>query len=219
MPYVNIHTHNLLPEGDVISVVNIFPWEEDVPEATDKMVFSMGLHPWFIEETDVEESLAKIERFLAERKLFGVGEAGLDAVNGPERYVQIEVFKRQIDMSERYGRPLIIHCVKEYNEILALRRSTGAVQPWILHGFGSSSQMMKQLTNVGIFISLGAGLLKSQKLQQVFSEVPDEMLFFENDVSEIDIKEIYKKAAELKGQSAEILKDIVYGNFKKIVKE
>ena len=216
MPYVNIHTHNLLPEGDVISVVNIFPWEEDVPEATDKMVFSMGLHPWFIEETDVEESLAKIERFLAERKLFGVGEAGLDAVNGPERDVQIDVFKRQVDLSERYGRPLIIHCVKEYNEMLALRRSTGAKQTWILHGFGSSPQMMEQLTGAGIFLSFGAGLLKSQKLQQVCSEVPDEMLFFENDVSETDIKEIYKKAAELREQSTEILKDIVFDNFKRI---
>jgi len=156
--------------------------------------------------------------WLEKGKLFGVGEAGLDAVRGAKPEVQKDVFVKHINLSEEYERPLVIHCVKAYNEILSLRKSSRASQPWILHGFNNSFQMMKQMTDAGIFISLGADLLKSKKLQQVCREVPAGMLFFENDVSGTDIKTTYRKAAVVRDMSIEELKDLVYEDFIKIKK-
>jgi len=218
MPYVNIHTHEPALQEDTISVVNVFPWDAGEPEPSGNLFFTAGIHPWFIEGVDVDENIKKIVMWLEKGKLFGVGEAGLDAVRGAKPEVQEEVFVKHINLSEEYERPLVIHCVKAYNEILSLRKSCGASQPWLLHGFNSSPQMMKQMTDAGIFISLGAGLLKNKKLQQVCREVPAGMLFFENDVSGTDIKTIYRKAAVVINVNIEELKDLVYKNFIKIKK-
>jgi TatD DNase family protein len=78
--------------------------------------------------------------------------------------------------------------------------------------------MMRQMTESGIFISLGSALLKNKKLWNVCNEVPDNFLFLETDVSDADIKDIYAKAAELRGIGTEELKQIIFKNYNSIFK-
>ena len=216
MPYIDIHTHNSNPQKDVLKVVNIFPVDDVDLILQEGMLYSAGIHPWYIDEVDVEESLKKIREWLEAGKIAAIGETGIDALRGPEMQIQEKVFLRQVDVSEEFEVPLIIHCVKAYNEILVLRKQTKAKQPWILHGFNSSVQMMRQMTEAGIYISLGPALLKSKKLQDVCREVPDGMLFFETDVSDVQIKDIYTKAAEIRGIKIEELERNIFNNFKRV---
>ena len=216
MPYIDIHTHNSNPQKDVLKVVNIFPWDNVDLVLQEGILYSAGIHPWYIDEVDVEESLKRIREWLEAGKITAIGETGIDALRGSGIQVQKDVFLRQVDVSEKFEVPLVIHCVKAYNEILVLRKQTKAKQPWILHGFNSSVQMMRQMTEAGIYISLGPALLKSKKLQDVCCEVPDEILFFETDVTDVHIKDIYTKAAEIRGIKTEELERNIFNNFKRV---
>ena len=217
MPYIDIHTHDAKAQEDVLKVVNIFPWDDFDLVLQEGILYSAGIHPWYIDEVDVEESTKRIREWLEARKIAAIGETGLDTMRGPEMQIQEEVFLRQVDLSEEFEVPLIIHCVKAYNEILSLRKRTKAKQPWILHGFNSSVQMMRQMTEEGVFVSLGASLLKNKKLQDVCREVPGDMFFLETDESGLDVRDIYKKAAGLRGVPEEELKELVYKSFRKML--
>jgi len=216
MPYIDIHTHNSKPQKDILKVVNVFPWNDVELNIQEGILYSAGIHPWYIDEVDVKESLKKIREWLEAGKIAAIGETGIDALRGSGIQVQKDVFLRQVELSEEFEVSLIIHCVKAYNEILVLRKQTKAKQPWILHGFNSSVQMMREMTEAGIYISLGPALLKSKKLQDVCREVPDGMLFFETDVSDVQIKDIYTKAAEIRGIKIEELERNIFNNFKRV---
>ena len=202
----------------MIKVVSVYPGEEVIFSSESSVVYTAGLHPWHIEKADIKNSISQIEEWLVKGRIKGVGETGLDALRGPGMQLQQEVFREHIRISEKYGCPLIVHCMKTYNEIFNLRRSSKAKQPWILHGFNSSVQMMRQMTESGIFISLGPALLKNKKLMGVCKEVPDSLFFLETDVSDADIKDIYAKAAELRTVGTEELKQIVFKNYNSIFK-
>ena len=216
MPYIDIHTHDAKAQEDVLKIVNIFPWDDFDLVLQEGILYSAGIHPWYIDEVDVEESTKRIREWLEARKIAAIGETGLDTMRGPEMQIQEEVFLRQVDLSEEFEVPLIIHCVKAYNEILSLRKRTKAKQPWILHGFNSSVQIMRQMTEEGVFVSLGSAILKSKKLQDVCREVPGDMFFLETDESGLDVRDIYKKAAGLRGMPEEELKELVYKSFRKM---
>ena len=49
--------------------------------------------------------------------------------------LQLAVFKEQVKLSEKLGLPLIIHCVKAMDELLAVKKEFRPQQAWIWHGF------------------------------------------------------------------------------------
>jgi len=216
MMFIDIHTHNIAEQEDVIRVANLFPGE-DLPGHIKNVFFSTGLHPWYIDESDIDQSMELLRNSLQNDRIVAVGESGLDKLKGPGIAIQKRVFLKQTELSEEFRKPLIIHCVKMYNEILTMRKTTGAKQPWILHGFSSSVQMMKQMTDNGIFVSLGPAILKdSKKTESIVKEAPLEFLFVETDTGEAGIKDIYKTVAEIRGMRIDMLKENIFNNFQKI---
>ncbi len=217
MNFIDIHTHNREQQNGVTKVVNVFPWENVDVEKKTLTFFTAGIHPWHIGNIDVKDGLQQIETWLKSGVIKGVGEAGLDSLKGPEQNVQKAVFEEHIRLSEKYCCPLTIHCVRMYNEILSIRKKSQAKQPWILHGFNSSPQMMEQMIEAGIYISLGADLLKeSGKITEVCRLTPAESLFLETDDSCSEIDQIYQKVAEIRGLTVEGIKDILDENFRRV---
>ncbi len=217
MNFIDIHTHNRERQKGVTKVVNIFPWENVYVENNPFTFFTVGIHPWYIGDIDVKDGLQQIETWLKSGVVCGVGEAGLDSIKGPEQKVQEAVFEEHIRLSEKYSCPLTVHCVRKYNEILSFRKNSQAGQPWILHGFNSSPQMMEQMVDAGIYISIGADLLKeSEKITEVCRLVPTGSLFLETDDSGYEIDQIYQKAAEIRGLTVEGIKDILDDNFRRV---
>jgi TatD DNase family protein len=138
-------------------------------------------------------------------------------MKGSEQKVQEDVFEEHIRLSEKYSCPLTIHCVRKYSEILSFRKNSQAKQPWILHGFNSSLQMMEQMVDSGIYISLGVDLLKdSEKIIEVCRLAPTGSLFLETDDSGYEIDQIYQKAAEIRELTVEGIKDILDDNFRRV---
>ena len=133
----------------------------------------MGVHPW---DAAAAVDWEEVEFFLCDRRVVAVGECGIDRLRGPELPVQEAVFRRQVGLSERYGKPLILHAVRSMEDVLRVRREMCAGQLWIWHGYRGGAEQARQLVRAGIAVSVGAGY--DGRLSDA---VPPEMLFMESD--------------------------------------
>ena len=215
--YIDIHSHHSdVPEG-VFRIYNIFL--QDFQEDTAYEAISVGLHPWHIENYDNLNNLeANLDRAIQKKNVVAVGECGLDKIIKVPLEKQKDIFMKQVRISEKNDLPVIIHCVKAYQELLEIRKETGSDQPWILHGFNSSAQLAGDMIDKGIYISAGTRLLhSSKKCHEVLNAIPAEFLFIETDDEE-NIREIYEKVAECIKIGVKELKDNVLNNYKKVFK-
>ena len=211
-PFINIHTHTLKSGGNLIQIVNL-DLNQPFPE---QGYYSYGIHPWEADKADFQmgTSLKKLEERLKLPNVLALGEAGLDKMHKASFEKQIELFKRQIELSEALQKPMILHDVRSHNEIIALRKKHKARQPWILHGFNGTEQDIKQLTGLGLYLSVGESLLHSErKITKSLKNIPLDLLFFETDMAEIGIEKIYEKAAKLLDIDVAVLQRRLFTNF------
>ena len=211
-PFINIHTHTLKSGGNLIQIVNL-DLNQPCPEQD---YYSYGIHPWALDSADfqMETALQCLEERLNNPNVLALGEAGLDKMHKASFEKQIELFKRQIELSEALQKPMILHDVRSHNEIIALRKKHKAKQPWILHGFNGTEQDIKQLTGLGLYLSVGESLLHSErKITKSLKNIPLDLLFFETDMAEIGIEKIYEKAAKLLDIDVAVLQRRLFTNF------
>ncbi|MEN9980374.1 MAG: hypothetical protein RL542_161, partial [Bacteroidota bacterium] len=137
MQYFNLHTHSYSNQEDVVELVNQYP-----QEFTDTFPnYSIGIHPWFIEEDGIEADLAIIESKLQENNCLAVGECGLDKRIEIPFELQQTVFERQLLLAERYQKPVVIHCVAAFQELIAIKKRLKISVPFLIHGFSKNEQV------------------------------------------------------------------------------
>lgn len=211
-PFVDIHTHTAKPSANLIQIVNL-DLNQPCPE---QGYYSYGIHPWALDnaEFQAEKALQILEEKLKLPQVLALGEAGLDKMHKASFERQIELFERQIKLSEACQKPMILHDVRSHNEIIALRKKHKAVQPWIVHGFSGTEQDIKQLIGQGIYLSVGEGLLHPErKIYKSFKFIDLDYLFLETDMAEIGIKSVYEAAARLLKMELSTLQTRIFANF------
>ncbi len=213
--FVDIHTHNSHAHSDVIEIVNVDI--TDTMPSLDVGLYSVGIHPWMVNQCyDVTSLFEVMERCLINENVIAVGEAGLDRCHKDTLAFQKEIFLKEIELSECHRKPLIIHAVRSYSDIIGMRKSSRAVMPWIVHGFRGSLQTAEQLLSHDICLSFGdKSLFDNDMTRMVLEIIPKDKLFFETDVSTSSIEDIYERASVLMEMETDDLIDIVYDNFLK----
>ncbi|MFT6959168.1 MAG: TatD DNase family protein [Polaribacter sp.] len=214
MIFLDVHTHNKIASENVFSIVNKYP---DASGFTAP--FSIGIHPWFINKDKIEEELLSIKEKLKDKNCFALGECGLDKVAETDFELQKSIFRKQLQLSEKYKKPVIIHCVRSFQEIIELKKELKPTQIWILHGFQKNLQVAKSLLKNEIIVSFGAAVIHHKKLQNILLEIPLASILLETDASEICIQDVYKKVAALKNMEVEVLQQKIAQNFKRIFKK
>ena len=148
--------------------------------------FSCGVHPWNAEDSDSQ--LRILEEIIVEPNVVAIGEAGLDKLRGAEMSVQIDVFRRQIELAMDVNKPLIIHCVKAWDELIRLYKEyKGSNIPWIIHGYRGNPQQTQQLSRVGFKFSIGEKFNADS-----LKEIPLTDIFCETDESDLTICKVYE---------------------------
>ena len=202
MDFFDIHTHN--KECDSHS--SILNSNEYI---TGRRI-SMGIHPWNI-SSDWEKQFAIIRTNACKENVCAIGECGTDKLKSPaNEELQQEVFRAHATLAEEAGKPLIIHCVKGFDTIIALHKEISPKQAWIIHGFRGKPQQAEQLIKNGFYISFGDKFnIDSVKA------TPLERLFIESDESKKSIDKIYDEIAKVKGFSiAELCTAIMHNAVK-----
>ncbi len=217
--YIDIHTHPFRNETDTITVQNIYPGD-GFAAFTGRNFYSVGLHPWHIStKEENNNALQMVEEALEFDHVILVGEAGLDKIINNDFAEQLRVFEAHAYMAEEYQCPMIVHCVKAYNEVIELRKKMEPAMPWILHAYNGGLEVSKQLENMGFLFSYGKNLFRDNtKVINSFKYLPLDKLFLETDELEWKVEDIYKQAALLKGISIEELKNAIWNNFNRIEK-
>lgn len=212
MEFFNFHTHQYTGQSNIVELVNQYPKEynPDVP------LYSIGIHPWYIAEDRIEEELKIIEDKLQTKNCLAVGECGLDKRIEVPFQLQINVFEKQLVLAEKYRKPVVIHCVAAFQEIILIKKKMKITVPMIFHGFSKNKQLAEQLIKEGFYLSFGKQLLLNSDLGITFKSVPNDRLLLETDTMEESIEKIYTKAAECKVLELKTLKGIISSNFSNI---
>ena len=174
MKILDIHTH-ILPEvpGSALVCIGCGPIPDGALEQGH--LFSAGLHPWDVTES-FENQLGVLKGLLANTRVLAVGECGFDALKGPSHELQEQAFIRQVELSEQFCKPMILHVVRDFDSVIRLRKQLKPTQPWLIHGFRGGPEQMNQLYAQGILVSFG---LKHNT--ESVRQVPSDRLFLETD--------------------------------------
>ena len=208
----NLHTHQFTNQENILELVNQYPWEfdETIPN------YSIGIHPWYINENRLSSDLEIIDQKLIFSNCLALGECGLDKRIEIPIEIQEKVFKSQILIAEKHQKPLVLHCVAAFQEIIQIKKELKIKVPMIIHGFSKNEQTAKQLLDNGFYLSFGKYLLLNPELKSVFQSVPNDKFFLETDTVEESLEEVYALAANYKNTEIEELKTIVATNFEKV---
>ncbi|WP_343694217.1 TatD family hydrolase [Flavobacterium sp.] len=215
MEFFNFHTHQFTNQSNVLELVNQYPQEfdETIP------YYSIGIHPWYIKENEIDLELKIIEEKLHTQNCLAIGECGLDKRIEIPLEQQITVFEKQLALAEKYKKPVVIHCVAAFQEVTAIKKKLKISVPMIIHGFSKNKQLAEQLIKDGFYISFGKYLLKNPDLKTAFENVPNDRFFLETDTIEEGIEQVYNLAAEYKKLNVKELQDIISSNFKRVFDE
>lgn len=163
--------------------------------------YSVGIHPWNA-SLATEADLERLRELASRNRVVAIGECGLDTVHesyrrlgeGPGADVvqavpdldrQIELLKYHIALSEELRLPLLLHVVKRFPEILALKVKLKPRMPWVIHGFRGKPRLVQELMRHGFYISYGARF----NPLSVECTPPDRMMA-ETDDSSVSLEEV-----------------------------
>lgn len=221
-PYIDIHNHDIIPkENNIVSICSFFVQKFELEYNQYDSYFTIGLHPWHVDDVNLPEILSKLEEVARLPNCIGIGEIGLDKVTSSSFNNQIIAFEQQLLLAKKLDMPVVIHNVRSLAEILHSIKKTKFENSVIFHGFTGKTQMASQIINTSnsFYLSFGKSLINSSILQDTLSLFPVSKLFFETDEGPYPIEEIYNKAAHILHSSVSDCKKIVYNNFINVFKK
>jgi TatD DNase family protein len=175
----DVHTHH--KDAGVNAIYNILPQDFETIQLKVNQYYSAGLHPWYI--TNAEQQLQQLEQLIGRHKnIILLGECGLDKLKGPDFELQKKVFIDQILLAQKYNLPLIIHCVKAYQDILIILKQTAFKGLFIFHGFNKNVKLAQQIIDAGGAISLGLKVQVDKTILESYLKfLPKEQVLLESD--------------------------------------
>lgn len=203
----NFHTYHIGEEPCLLNVdtVNLSP---SYPE---QVRLSIGLHPWNV-DADWQRAVTSIRMEAKREDVWAIGECGLDKAHGEALPLQMEAFRAQIAIAEEVQKPMVIHCVRAFDELLMLRRELESScrkegkepQPWVIHGFRGKPEQAKQMMTKGMLLSFGHHY-HVETLRFVFASfqkrasegaiLRSNPFFLETDDLPLSVRQIYDQAA------------------------
>lgn len=209
MQYFNLHTHQFTNQSDVLELVNQYPQEFDagIP------FYSIGIHPLYINENRLEEDFKVVDEKLALPECLALGECGLDKRSETPFEMQQMIFEKQLALAEKHQKPVVIHCVAAFQELIEIKKRLKIGVPMIVHGFSKKVELAKQLTDNGFYVSFGKNLLRNPELESVFKSIPNDKFLLETDMVEEGIQDVYALASKYKELELKELQEIVNENY------
>lgn len=200
MELIDFHTHHPSLAGERV-----------IQDGID----TRGRHPWHLtsspsqrgDETHMEKN---------GRRLLAIGESGLDKVCDTPYELQIQVFRKEVALSENLRLPLFLHCVRAIDDVLRIRHELHAQQPCIWHGYRGNAQQIKQLlSNMG---KNGGGLFYFsfgiRYNEQALLTCPLDRMLLETDEDTIHpIADHYAQVAQLRSITLNSLINQMHTNF------
>ena len=145
-------TRLFLPSIDYKHFKSMLNLKKKFPE---NIFLMSGLHPCYVNE-NYEFELLQVKKFLDKNDIVAVGEIGIDLHWKKENLdLQINVFKQQIDIANKYNLPVVIHCRESLNEILKVLKNRKVNCGGVFHCFAGTIEEAKQIIELGFKLGIG----------------------------------------------------------------
>lgn len=204
MDFLDFHHHKQNTSG--IYNLNL---NEEIPQHH----FSVGLHPKDISE-NWKSDFEKIKEKSLSKNCLAIGECGLDGLITVDENLQNKIFQAHISWAQEIKKPMIIHCVRRFSQILHYKKPK---VPMIIHGFNKKENVGKELLDAGFYLTFGKATLEHLSLQKLIKDLPVHKIFLETDDADFDISELYEKVSEIKSISLENLSSQMWENLENVV--
>ena len=199
----------------------------ELAKSNKKLLPAIGIHP-----QGIDDSFGELEKLFDDR-VVAIGECGLeftDEVNEKDRKKQIELFKKQIELSQKVNRPLIIHSRQASDEVLEILGDYKNLSGVIHCYTGGKKRIRKYLDLPGEwYLGIDGNLTYEPGLEQVVVKIPKDKLILETDSPFLSpvphrgeknypeyVKYVYKKVAELWQMSFKSTETIIDENVKRL---
>jgi TatD DNase family protein len=214
---VDIHSHQITSESNIKKIFNL-DITEDILNFDLESFFgnsisvSVGIHPWSVIENT--EQMDFLEAIISDTRVMAIGEIGLDKLKGPDLKLQEDVFLKQIRLAERVRKPIIVHCVRSFNELIGIKKIIKPKVPMVIHGFNKKPELAAELLKKGFFLSFGKALIDSDLVKEAFKLCPLDQVFLEtDDAKDVEITQVYEVASKLLNVSMANLEEKIYQNY------
>lgn len=210
--YINIHGHRQANNIQEWVMMNLMA-KDYPPDDIENGFYSVGFHPYNVGRVDEEDTINKVKLSTENLNVFAIGEIGLDKSIEAPLEDQMRIFKLQVEIAEYADLPVILHVVRAFNEMIEFMKAYRPSVPMIIHGYNGSAQMAETLIKTGFLLSFGEAIAGDHsKIVESLLAVPPEKLFLETDEGDLDIREIYHFAAEVKGITMDQLRIQIFEN-------
>lgn len=214
MQFLDIHTH-IANETISHTAIQSFSLTSQLPNLPTNRPISVGLHPWYATLENLEAELEILEQIAQQPNVKLIGECGLDRLRGEPLANQLLILERQIALAEKLNKSIILHCVRCFDELMAIKKRLNVKVPMIIHGFNKNEVLGQQLLDKGFWLSFGAAILKEDSSTAKLL-IDNDRFFLETDDSEISIATIYERVSNLKKSTLDELKALIFANWKKL---
>lgn len=201
-------------------------------KAFKNVYYSFGIHPQNLDISLLNdlEFLLKNKDYSIYPEIDAIGEMGFDLFTEEYKNTltkQIEIWNYQLELADKYSKPIIIHCRKALNYIFSDAKKLKKIRGVIFHSFpGSVTEAISfRKQNINSFYSFGKSILNNRKNSiSCVKELPMEWLLFETDApyqllknetetSMLDIKKIFQKGSEIRNCNQDYLLNQIYTNY------
>lgn len=193
------------------------------------LLASVGIHPQELDNSPVELKKIVEQNY---KKIVAIGECGLDFSSEYSEKYQLEIFRAQIELAQKYNKPLIIHARKAVDETIEILKEYKDLSG-VFHCYAGGIKRIKKVIDLGPnwFFGIDGNLTYEIGLAEVVKNIPIERLVIETDSpyltpvpfkgevnSPKNVIYIYEKVAEIWGKSFKETEKIIDENAKRLFK-
>ncbi|MEO0795044.1 MAG: TatD family hydrolase [Verrucomicrobiota bacterium] len=153
-------------------------------ERDPRVIPAFGLHPWHINDAP-DNWLERLRTYLDRFPNALVGEVGLDRwIKGHDLQRQQAAFEAQLAIAAQENRPISIHCLQAWGPLKETLVSCPIpARGFHLHGYNGSTEMVRELANLGAYFSFSAYVMHDRKKRHrdALMQVPLDRLLVETD--------------------------------------
>ncbi len=138
---------------------------------------ALGIHPW-ADESEVESEIAFIKNEID--NCVAIGEIGLDYWIKKDKEVQINVFKKLLELAVKKDKPVSIHTRGSWEEAYHLVQES-SVRKAVFHWYSGPVEILYKIVDKGYYVSATPATEYSKAHREVLRNTPLESLLLETD--------------------------------------
>jgi len=188
---------------------------------------AVGIHP-----QEIDDNINLLEELVKNPISIAVGECGLEYLGEVDIKKQELYFRKQIELAQKYNKPLIIHARKAMDEVIKILGEYKDLKG-VVHCYSGGKKRVKKILELPgeWYFGFDGNITYEVGLEEVVKIIPRERILAETDSPLLTpepfrgqenqpsyVKYVYQKIADIWGESFEKTEEIIDANAKRLFK-